>query len=117
MYYLDRRKNAWLLEVPPHGTITLKPGAPSSTTLEILGLHRPGINFHFRLYNLKPDSPHMLTCEGKKIGSIVSDSAGGMHSHLVLAGFCADFLEKVLIFEREGANPQQIASGYLERDL
>lgn len=108
----DQRRNAWVLEVPPHGTVILHPQAPTTSVFGVAG-----VSFHVRLYNLEKDTPHILTCEGRKLGTVRSDSAGSIQNRIVLRGECSQFLGKVLTFEREGCSPLQIAAGVLERDI
>ena len=112
MYHLDRRKNGWVLEVPPHGTVTLYPQLPTSSIFGVTG-----VSFHVRLFNLHRNCPHILTCEGRKLGTVRSDSSGSIQNRIVLRGECEEYLHKIITFEREGSNPLQISAGELERDI
>lgn len=115
MFICDRRLNAWVLEVPPHGIITLKPQFPHFTGQK----DKKGV-FYFRLLNLKPNTVHALTCEGIGkgcLGKVQSDSSGSVQDSIFVDHLCATFLQKNFIFEREGDHPQLIACGILERDI
>lgn len=101
-----------MLEVPPHGTVILRPEVPTSSVFGV-----SGCAFNVRLFNLEPNCPHIVTCEGTKIGTLRSDSAGSIQNRIVLRGNCEEFLDRVITFEREGANPVQISAGKLERDV
>ncbi len=98
--------------MPPHGTITLHPQLPTSSIFGVAG-----VSFHVRLYNLEKDTPHILTCEGRKLGTVRSDSSGSIQNRIVLRGECGEYMDRVITFEREGSNPLQIAAGKLERDI
>ena len=101
-----------MLEVPPHGTVILHPQVPTSSPFGVAG-----VSFHVRLYNLEKDTPHILTCEGRKLGTVRSDSSGSIQNRIVLRGECSEYLGKIITFEREGSNPLQVAAGVLERDI
>ncbi len=101
MHYIDRRLNAWVLEVPPHGHIVL----------------RPGCVFTVRLIGLAPSAKHVLTVEGRVIGAVLSDSAGNVYDTVHVRAASSDFLGRVVTFDRVGASPVRLAASKLERDV